>query len=67
MRISELFRWASVSVSARRAHTAREETRWAAAKQIADEIAAEVGVTDTDLTWAARSLVLDVNVRHEGG
>ncbi|GAA2096913.1 plasmid mobilization protein [Actinomadura alba] len=53
---------AGVSVSAWMVHAAREEARWAVAKQIADEIAAEVGVTDTDLAWAAEALGLDADV-----
>jgi uncharacterized protein (DUF1778 family) len=43
---------AGVSVSAWMVRAAREEARWAIARQIADEIAAEVGVTDKDLAWA---------------
>jgi uncharacterized protein (DUF1778 family) len=53
---------AGVSVSAWMVHAAREEARWAVAKQIADEIAAEVGVTDADLAWAAEALGLDADV-----
>ncbi|MBC6458893.1 plasmid mobilization protein [Actinomadura sp. HBU206391] len=53
---------AGVSVSAWMVHAAREEARWAVANQIADEIAAEVGVTDTDLAWAAEALGLDADV-----
>jgi uncharacterized protein (DUF1778 family) len=43
---------AGVSVSEWMIHAAREETRWAVAKRIGDEIAAEIGVTDEDLAWA---------------
>lgn len=32
---------------------AGEEARWAVARQFADELAAEAGVTDEDLAWAA--------------
>jgi uncharacterized protein (DUF1778 family) len=52
---------AGVSVSAWMVHAAREEARWAVAKQIADEIAEEVGVTDADLAWAAQVLGLDAD------
>jgi uncharacterized protein (DUF1778 family) len=52
---------AGVSVSAWMVHAAREEARWAVAEQIADEIAAEIGVTDTDLAWAAQVLGLDAD------
>jgi uncharacterized protein (DUF1778 family) len=50
---------AGVSVSAWVVRAAREEARWAIARQIADEIAEEMGVTEEDLAWA-RS-VLGVN------
>ena len=43
---------AGVSVSAWMVRAAREEARWAIARQMADEFAAEVGVTDEDLAWA---------------
>lgn len=38
---------------------AREEARWAVARQITGEIAAEFGVTDTNREWAASVLGLD--------
>lgn len=43
---------AGVSVSAWMVRAAREEARWAIARQMADEIADEIGVTDEDLAWA---------------
>src|ERR1700747_251099 len=50
---------AGVSVSAWIVQTAREEARWAIARQMADEVAAEVGVTDEDLAWARSVLGVD--------
>ena len=50
---------AGVSVSAWMVQAAREEARWAVARKMADEIAAEVGVTDEDLAWARSVLGLD--------
>ena len=38
---------------------AREEARWAIARKMADEIAAEAGVTDEDRAWARSVLGLD--------
>jgi hypothetical protein len=52
---------AGVSVSAWIVHTAREEARWAIARKIAGEIAAEFGVTDADREWAASVLGLDAD------
>ena len=49
---------AGVSVSAWMVRAAREEARWAIARQMADEFAAEVGVTDEDLAWARSVLGL---------
>jgi uncharacterized protein (DUF1778 family) len=48
-----------VSVSAWMVRAAREEARWAVARQVASELAAEAGVTDEDLTWAASALGID--------
>lgn len=50
---------AGISVSAWMVQAAREEARWAIARQIADEIAAEVGVTEEDLAWARSVLGVD--------
>ena len=50
---------AGVSVSAWMVQAAREEARWAVARQMADEIAAEAGVTDEDRAWARSVLGLD--------
>jgi uncharacterized protein (DUF1778 family) len=50
---------AGVSVSAWMVQAAREEARWAIARKMADEIAAEVGVTDEDRAWARSVLGLD--------
>ena len=36
-----------------------KEARWALARQIADELAAEVGVTEEDKAWARSVLGLD--------
>jgi uncharacterized protein (DUF1778 family) len=38
---------------------AREEARWAVARQIASELSAEAGVTAEDLAWARSVLGLD--------
>jgi hypothetical protein len=40
---------------------AREEARWVVARQVADELAAEAGVTDEDLAWAASMLGIDAD------
>jgi uncharacterized protein (DUF1778 family) len=50
---------AGVSVSAWMVQAAREEARWAIARKMADEIAAEAGVTDEDRAWARSVLGLD--------
>jgi uncharacterized protein (DUF1778 family) len=50
---------AGVSVSAWMVRAAREEARWAVARRITSELAAEAGVTDEDLAWAASALGLD--------
>lgn len=50
---------AGLSASAWMVHAAREEARWAIAAQMADEIAAEVGVTEEDLAWARSVLGVD--------
>ena len=52
---------AGISVSAWMVHAAREEARWAVARQITGEIAAEFGVTDADRQWAASVLGLDTD------
>jgi adenine-specific DNA glycosylase len=59
--IESAARAAGVSVSAWMVHAAREEARWAVARQITGEIAAEFGVTDADREWAASVLGLDAN------
>lgn len=50
---------AGVSVSAWMVRAAREEARWAVAREMADELASEAGVTDEDLAWAASVLGVD--------
>jgi uncharacterized protein (DUF1778 family) len=50
---------AGVSASAWTVHAAREEARWAVARQVTSELAAEVGVTDADRAWALSALGLD--------
>lgn len=50
---------ADVSVSVWVARTAREEARWAVARQITSQLAAEANVTDADRVWAASVLGLD--------
>jgi uncharacterized protein (DUF1778 family) len=50
---------AGVSVSAWMVQTAREEARWAIARQITSELAAEAGVTEEDRAWARSVLGLD--------
>lgn len=57
--IESAARSAGVSVSAWMVHAAREEARWAVARQVTRELAAEVGVTDADRAWAASMLGLD--------
>jgi uncharacterized protein (DUF1778 family) len=59
--IESAARAAGVSVSAWMVHAAREEARWAVARQITGEIAAEFGVTDADRQWAASVLGLDAD------
>lgn len=49
---------AGVSVSSWMVHAAREEARWAVARQVTRELAAETGVTDSDRAWAASVLGL---------
>ena len=56
--IESAARSAGVSVSAWMVHAAREEARWAVARQVTRELAAEVGVTDADRAWAASMLGL---------
>jgi uncharacterized protein (DUF1778 family) len=50
---------AGVSVSAWMVRAAREEARWAVARQVTAELAAEAGVTDADRAWARAALGLD--------
>lgn len=50
---------ADVSVSSWMVRAAREEARWAVARQVTSELAAEVGVTDADREWALSVLGLD--------
>ena len=57
--IESAARAAGVSVSAWMVHAAKEEARWAVARQVTRELAAEVGVTDADRAWAASVLGLD--------
>jgi uncharacterized protein (DUF1778 family) len=47
---------AGVSVSAWMVRAAREEARWAVARHVTGELAAEAGVTDGDRAWAAAVL-----------
>jgi uncharacterized protein (DUF1778 family) len=47
---------AGVSVSAWMVRAAREEARWAIARQLTSELATEAGVTDADRQWAATVL-----------
>jgi uncharacterized protein (DUF1778 family) len=49
---------AGVSVSAWMVHAAREEARWAVARQVTAELAEEAGVTDADRAWAGAALGL---------
>lgn len=51
----------AVVISAWMGHAACEEARWAVARQIANEVADEVGATEDDLAWAASVLGLDRN------
>jgi uncharacterized protein (DUF1778 family) len=53
---------AGVSVSAWMVRAAREEARWAIARQMASELSAEAGVTDEDRAWARSVLGLDGDV-----
>jgi uncharacterized protein (DUF1778 family) len=53
---------AGVSVSAWIVQTAREEARWAIARQITSEMAEEVGVSAEDEAWARSALGLDDDV-----
>jgi uncharacterized protein (DUF1778 family) len=50
---------AGVSVSAWIVQTAREEARWAIARQITREMAEEAGVTAEDEAWARSALGVD--------
>jgi uncharacterized protein (DUF1778 family) len=50
---------AGVSVSAWVVQTAREEARWAIARQITREMSEEAGVTDEDRAWARSVLGVD--------
>jgi uncharacterized protein (DUF1778 family) len=52
-------RVAGVSVSAWMVRAAREEARWAIARQITSELAAEAGVTEEHRAWARTVLGLD--------
>jgi uncharacterized protein (DUF1778 family) len=52
---------AGVSVSSWMVRAAREEARWAVARQITAELAAEAGVTESDRAWAATALGLDAD------
>lgn len=57
--IESAARAAGVSVSAWMVRAAREEARWAIARQVTAELSAEAGVTDEDRAWAAAVLGLD--------
>jgi hypothetical protein len=50
---------AGLSVSAWIVQTAREEARWAIARQITREMSEEAGVTDEDRAWARSVLGVD--------
>ena len=50
---------AGVSVSAWMVQAAREEARWAIARQITREMSEEAGVTDEDRAWARTVLGVD--------
>ena len=50
---------AGVSVAAWIVETAREEARWAIARQITREMAEEAGVTEEDEAWARSVLGVD--------
>jgi uncharacterized protein (DUF1778 family) len=52
---------AGVSVSAWMVRAAREEARWAVARQVTAELAAEAGVTDSDRAWARAAQGLDAD------
>ena len=52
---------AGVSVSAWIVQAAREEARWAIARQITREMSEEAGVTDEDRAWARSALGVDGN------
>jgi uncharacterized protein (DUF1778 family) len=52
---------AGVSVSAWVVQAAREEARWAVARQITAELSAEAGVTDEDRARAAALLGVDID------
>lgn len=57
--IESAARAAGVSVSAWMVRAAREEARWAVARQITAELSAEAGVTDEDRARAAALLGVD--------
>ena len=57
--IGEAAAAAGVSASAWMVRVAREEARWAVARQIASELADEAGVTEEDLAWARSVLGVD--------
>lgn len=52
---------AGVSVSAWVVRAAWEEARWAVARQVTGELAAEAGVTEADRAWAAAVLGVDAD------
>lgn len=60
-RIETAAKAAGMSVSAWIVRTANEEARWAVARQIAEELANEAGVTDEDRKWAASVMGLDTD------
>jgi uncharacterized protein (DUF1778 family) len=57
--IGEAAAAAGVSASAWMVRVAREEARWAVARQIASELADKAGVTEEDLAWARSVLGVD--------
>ena len=59
--IESVAKAAGVSVSAWMVRAAREEARWAVARQVTSEVAAEVGVTADDLAWATSVLGVDTD------
>jgi uncharacterized protein (DUF1778 family) len=59
--IESAARAAGVSVSAWMVRAAREEARWAVARQITAELSAEAGVTEEDRAWALSVLGVEAD------